>query len=320
MTGKRRPPPLCTGQTVGIAAPASGIWLESDFQQALDTLTRWGFAVTVPPAVRGTRHGYLAGTDAARAESINALLRDPAVDAIFCLRGGSGCLRLLPYIDYAAMAARPRVFLGFSDVTALHLAFGQRSGVVTFHGPNLLGLTPPGGNAFTQEHCWRAVMTGEPLGAIPSDPGNPATWAIAPGEAAGELVGGCLTLLAATLGTPYEIDTAGKILFFEDVGCPPYQIDTMLTQLRLAGKLQAAAGIVVGRCVDIEPDTRRGYHPSLSLDDVLQDHLGDLGLPVLYGLPLGHTYHQVTLPLGLMARLSTADGELSFSEAATGAE
>ncbi|MBC7543639.1 MAG: LD-carboxypeptidase [Candidatus Sericytochromatia bacterium] len=317
MTAKLRPSPLYTGQTVGIAAPASGVWLESDFQQAVETMGRWGFAVTVPPAVQALRRGYLSGTDAERADSVNVLLRDPTVAAIICLRGGSGSLRLLPLIDYAAMAAQPRIFLGFSDVTALHVAFGVRSNVVTFHGPNLLGLTPPGGNAFTQEHCWRALMTGEALGEVPADPANPFVWVIAPGEAEGEIIGGCLTLLAATLGTPYELDTTGKILFFEDVGCPPYQIDTLLTQMGLAGKLQAGAGIVVGRCVDVEPDTRRGYHPSLSLDDVLRDHLSRLGIPVIYGLPLGHTYHQVTLPLGVMARLTTAPPVLTVTGVAT---
>jgi muramoyltetrapeptide carboxypeptidase len=317
MTQRRCPPALYTGQTIGIAAPASGNWAQSDLQQAMEALQRWGFGVKLAPVITGERRGYLAGSDAARAESINGLLRDPEVAAIICLRGGYGSLRLLEHIDYVAMRDQPKIFQGFSDITALHVAFGQRSGVVTFHGPTLFGLAPPHGNAFNQEHCWRAIMQPEALGEIPADPTNPYVWTIAAGEATGELVGGCLTLLCATLGTPFEIDTAGKILLIEDVGCAPYQIDMMLTQLRLAGKLQAAAGIVIGRATDIEPDTRRGYHPSLSLDDVLQDHLADLGKPVIYGLPLGHSGYQATVPLGATAHLASAAPYLSILTAGT---
>jgi muramoyltetrapeptide carboxypeptidase len=286
--------------------------MASDLQQGLDALQRWGFGVKLAPVLSGERRGYLAGSDEARAESVNALLRDPGVHAILCLRGGYGSLRLLDRIDYAAMRDQPKIFQGFSDITALHVAFGQRSGVVTFHGPTLFGLAPPGGHAFNQEHCWQALMATAPLGDIPDDPANPYVWVIREGEATGELVGGCLTLLCATLGTPYEIDTAGKVLLIEDVGCAPYQIDMMLTQLRLAGKLAAAAAIVIGRMTDTDPDTRRGYHPSLSLDDVLVDHLAHGSGPVLYGLPLGHAGYQATVPLGVMARVSSADRKLTI--------
>lgn len=317
MTTRRCPPALYTGQTIGIAAPASGNWEQSTLEQSLDALRRWGFGVKLASVLTGERRGYLAGSDEARAESLNALIRDPEVAAIICLRGGYGSLRLLDRIDYAAMRDTPKIFLGFSDITALHVAFAQRSGVVTFHGPTLFGLAPPGGHAFNQEHCWKALMVPEPLGTLPADPSNPYVWTIGEGRGEGDLVGGCLTLLCATLGTPYEIDTAGKILVIEDVGCAPYQIDMMFTQLTLAGKLQAAAGIVIGRAADIEPDTRRGYHPSLSLDDVLQDHLAGLGIPVLYGLAIGHHGYQVTLPLGARARVDSADRSLTVLTAGT---
>lgn len=313
---RQKPAQLYHGQTIGVAAPASGVWHESDWARAQAAMTRWGFTLK-PASNLHFRQGYLAGTDAERAAGFNELLRDPDVDAIICWRGGSGSLRLLPWLDYEAMRARPRILMGFSDITALHLAFGQRSGMVTFHGPNLLSLIPPNGNGYTQEQCWRALMRPEPLGEIAPDPADPFVWAIAEGEAVGELTGGCLTLVTATLGTPYEIETAGKILLLEDVGCAPYQIDAMLTQLRLAGKLQAAAGIVVGKAVEVEPDTRRGYHPSHSLDDVLLEHLADLGKPVLYGLPIGHGFHNATVPLGVRARLSGSERKLIIEEAAT---
>lgn len=237
MSTRRLPPSLYTGQTIGIAAPASGNWEQGHLQQSLEGLRRWGFGVKLASVLSGERRGYLAGSDEARAESLNELIRDPEVAAILCLRGGYGSLRLLERIDYAAMRDTPKIFQGFSDITALHVAFGQRSNVVTFHGPTLFGLAPPGGNSFNQENCWKALMVPEPLGVVPADPSNAYVWAIRDGEGEGELVGGCLTLLCATLGTPFEIDTAGKILMIEDVGCAPYQIDMMLTQLRLAGKL-----------------------------------------------------------------------------------
>jgi muramoyltetrapeptide carboxypeptidase len=202
----------------------------------------------------------------------------------------------------------------------MHLAIQRRSGVVTFHGPVPLSAF----SDYTVEHFRKAVFEAEPLGALTNPPETNelrprhAVRTVRPGRARGPLVGGNLSLIAATMGTPFEIDTRGKIFFIEDVGEQPYEIDRMLTNLRLAGKLQAAAGVIFGECNECAP---REYKPSfastLSFGEVLDQVLGGLTVPVLSGLTIGHTSDQLTLPLGVMATLDATRGELIIEEAAT---
>ncbi|HEX6972207.1 MAG TPA: LD-carboxypeptidase [Limnochordia bacterium] len=330
-----RPRALQPGDTVGICSPAGPVPPER-LEALVARCEAWGWRVRVAPHAL-CRHGYLAGTDAERLADLNAMLADPGLAAVFCSRGGYGSMRLLPCLDYAGLARAPKCVVGFSDITALHLAIGRHSGLVTFHGPMApLGERPePADNA---ERLHRALTAAEPLGPIEQPPAGPPLVTIVPGRARGPLVGGNLTLIAATLGTPYEIDTRGAILLLEDVGEAPYRIDRLLTQLALAGKIEAAAGIVIGEMVDCEPpvpaggerpaaEGGRGPRPgaaaappesktSLSLVEVYQEVLAPFGKPILSGLACGHGRYCLTLPLGVEAVLDATAQTLVIEEAA----
>jgi muramoyltetrapeptide carboxypeptidase len=307
-----KPKRLYPGDTIGVIAPASpgdsalniaGIkWLEEQ-----------GFRVQLGTAVDQTL-GYLSGPDALRAADINAMFASPAINGIICLRGGYGTMRLLELLDYTIIRAHPKVFVGYSDITALHTTIGQHTGLVTFHGPMVASDMGKKLSDYTWDYFSRAVTATCPLGSIINPPLSPPPVFIVPGRAQGCLTGGNLSLIVSTLGTPYEIDTRGKILCLEEVGEAPYRIDRMLTQLLLAGKLQDAAGIVFAVCTDcgVEDDP-----PTFTLEEVLQDRLGGLNKPVLYQLHFGHTTDKATLPLGVMAVLGTQVNGLEIIEAAT---
>ena len=251
----------------------------------------------VPRIGRNARgkDGYLAGSDDRRAADFNDAARDPQIRAIFALRGGYGTMRILDVIDYGALAADPKVVLGYSDLTALLNAVTQRTGLVTFHGP-VAALSK-----FTEnEIAWlrRAIMDTRPLGELCA----PGSKSISPGSARGRLCGGNLSLVSALCGTPYEIDTSGALLVLEEVDEAPYRIDRMLTQLRLSGALKRASGILIGRCANCDVDEEHVYS-AMPLQRALRDRLGDLGIPVLAQLPIGHDGEQWTLPIGLEARV-----------------
>lgn len=265
------------------------------------------------------RAGYLAGGDAERAADLMDMFRDPAVRAIFCVRGGYGSSRLLPEMDFAVIRENPKILVGFSDITSLLLALHTMAGLVTFHGPMLAGDPATGWTEFTEDWLRRALFAPMPLGLLTGLPGAPPPVTIHGGRAGGALAGGNLSLVAASLGTPYQPDTRGKILFLEEVGEAPYRIDRMLTQLRNAGVFDGVAGILVGECVGCgtaaaPPDS--GLEPP-PVEAVLRDRLGGLGVPVLYGLAVGHGRHLATLPLGVRAVLDATAGFLAVTEAAT---
>ena len=306
-----KPKRLCPGDTIGVIAPASPG--ESEFLMAgVLWLEQQGFRVRLGKTVEQNQ-GYLAGSDADRASDINGMFSSPEIDGIFCLRGGYGTMRLLNLLDYDCIRTHPKVFIGYSDITALHLSIGQRTGLVTFHGPMVASDMGKGLSEYTLDSFCRAMTASEPLGAMSNPPLSPPPVFIAPGRAQGNLIGGNLSLIVSTLGTPYEINTRGKILCLEEVGEVPYRIDRMLTQLLLAGKLQDAAGIVVAACADCDKDDSPGF----TLEEVLQDRLGGLNKPVLYNLHFGHTADKVTLPMGVMAVLDNEIGGLFITETAT---
>ena len=309
------PPRLKPGDTVGLITPSSYVSDPDELAFAKRFCEffqlRWKLAKNV-----GQRSGYLAGTAQQRVDDLHAMFSDPAVAGVFCVRGGYGSAQMLDRIDYERIRGNPKIFLGYSDITALHTAIGQRTGLVTFHGPvSLSHLTE-----WSEQHLRTAVFAGEPIGAATNPPeSNPLRAAhsmrtVTGGRATGALAGGNLTMLTTTLGTPYAIETAGRILLLEEVGEDIYRIDRMLTQLRLAGKLQTAAGILVGECKDCPPP---GRDSAYSLGEVIDYLLGDLGIPVLYGLSFGHTLDQVTLPLGMPATLDADQQTLTVTQAAT---
>jgi len=307
-----KPKRLYPGDTIGVIAPASPGDLDSSMA-GVSWLGEQGFRVRLGMNVDQTL-GYLAGSDNQRAADINAMFASPEIDGIVCLRGGYGTMRLLDLLDYDVIRTHPKVFVGYSDITALHLSIGQRTGLVTFHGPMVSSDMGKGLSDYTWDSFSRAITTSEPLGAVinPSNVDPPEF--IVPGRTRGYLTGGNLSLITGTLGTPYEIDTRGKILCLEEVGEAPYRMDRMLTQLLLAGKLQDAAGIVVAVCNDCDD---KDDSPSFTLEEVLRDRLGGLSKPVLYNLHFGHTTEKATLPLGAMAILGTDIGGLVVIETAT---
>jgi muramoyltetrapeptide carboxypeptidase len=236
---------------------------------------------------------------------------DPGIDGILCLRGGYGSMRLLHRIDYRAIQKNPKVLVGYSDITALQLAIWKNTGLVTFSGPMLAPDFGNTGNGPLLRQFYRALTNPRPLGVIPLAEGKAGV--INPGRARGRLVGGNLTLITATLGTPYEIDTRGYILFLEEVDEAPYRVDRMLCQLWLAGKLQVAAGIVLGEFIRCDP--AKGME-SFTLPEVLRETLGGLKVPCFYGLAVGHMARKATLPLGVKAEMDAGNCLLLITEAA----
>lgn len=317
--GLQKPKALQPGDTVGIVTPSTYVSDPERIVLAERTLRYFQLTPRFGRNVR-KRDGYLGGSVEERVSDLHEMFADRSVKAIFCLRGGFGSAHLLDRLDYALIARNPKIFLGYSDITALHLAIHQRSNLVTFHGPVVLSRF----SSYTQEHFRKAVFETKPLGALTnppdSDPLRPSHTlrAIRPGTSRGPLTGGNLTLISTTLGTPYEIDTRGKILFLEDVDEQPYSMDRMLTHLKLAGKLDAAAGIVFGECADCRPrDYKPSFESNFSLGEIADRIFGSLKVPVLSGLTIGHTDDQLTLPLGVMATLDAGKGRLVLEEAAT---
>lgn len=316
--GLIHPRPLRDGDTVGLITPSAYVASPDLIATAERTVKFFGWQPKFGRNVRA-KDGYVGGTVEQRLADLHDMFRDREVKAVFCIRGGFGTAHLLDGIDYDLIRRNPKIFLGYSDITALHLAIHRKTGLVTFHGPVVLS----GFSQYTRGHFRRAMGEAKPLGVlanpVESDALRPAhtVRTIRPGKARGQLVGGNLTLISTTMGSPYEIDTRGKILFLEDVDEQPYSIDRLLTHLKLAGKLDAAAGIVFGECADCRPrEFRPSFESTFSLGEVVDRILGKLRVPVFSGLTIGHTSDQLTLPLGVMTTLDADRGTLTIEEAA----
>ncbi len=308
LTGKK----LQWGDTIGLIAPAGVIREEGAIQRAAAETERMGFRVKLGRSVHG-HYGYLAGDDASRAADINDMFRDDTVDAIICLRGGYGAMRLLDRIDYDLIRRNPKIFMGFSDITALHIALLERAGLVTFHGPMAASNWADGPlEPFTKEQMFRALMNGAPLGDIPNPPDFPRQ-TVVHGVCEGQLVGGNLSLVASLLGTPWELDAKGRILFLEEIGENTYCVDRMLTQLRLSGKLEDCAGIVLGNFNNCQVEYEQF---GCTLEEVVRDVIVPCGKPVFSGLRCGHCRPNLTLPFGVMCRMDAEKCTLTALEAA----
>jgi muramoyltetrapeptide carboxypeptidase len=307
--------PLPEGGTIGVAAPASPYDARSQLERGVEWWEARGYRVKLAPGVHD-RDDYVAGDARRRAEDLQALFADPEVDAVQALVGGYGSAQTIPYLDFDLIAEHPKPFVGYSDITALHVALRQRAGLATVYGVGLVGIGDKDTTSFTRNRL-EAVLRGDATGEVPRDPDDPYVRAINGGKASAPLVGGCLWLLLQTMGTAWEVDLDGSIFFFEDYMAPPYYVDGMLTQLRHAGKLENVKGVVVG---DMEQcdygDIRQAsdWRASRSIEDVLDEHLGPLGVPVLYKLPLGHGKHLASLPLGVRCTLDADSRTLTVDE------
>jgi muramoyltetrapeptide carboxypeptidase len=315
-----RPKPLEQGGTIGVAAASSPFEQRSE----IDRSTRWyegrGYRVKLADGVYA-RDDYVAGEAEARARDLNALFADPEVDLIQLLRGGYGASQVIPYLDFGVIAANPKALVGYSDVTALHVAIRQRTGLVTFYGPGFTGMGSPKRGDWSKERFLRAVTDPEPLGQVPARPDDPYIGALGSGRATGPLVGGCLWLLRETLATPWELELDGAILFFEDVHCPPWYVDGILTQLRNAGKLERVTGVAIGEMYECEEHRQpEPWLRSRSMEDVFEHHLEPLDVPVVHNLPLGHGDHLCSIPLGVTATVDADARTLVIEEAALDAK
>ena len=262
------------------------------------------------------RDDYVAGSPEGRADDLNELFADPEVDVVHCMQGGYGSAQAIPFLDFDTIADNPKPLLGFSDITALHIAIRQRTGLATFYSPGVAGVGDKDTSAFTRDRVLSVLREGG-AGDVPRDPDDPYVRAITGGKASAPLAGGCLWLVTQTMGTPWEIDLDGAIFFFEDFDVPPWYVDGMLTQLGHAGKLDRVVGVVVG---DMEKcgwrEDRPEWPRTKSIEDVLEKRLEPLGVPVLYKLPLGHGKHLATLPLGVPATLDADARTLTIDEPA----
>lgn len=311
-----KPPRLRRGDLVGLVAP-SGYTSDAAIEKAVRHIESLGFRVKQGAWLREVWGNY-GGTVAARVADLHGMFRDPEVKAVWAIRGGSGCISLLKHLDYALIRANPKVLLGYSDITALHLAIRRHAGLVTFHGP-VASSTP---SAYADGHLLSVLMEPQPAYTIAMAPENVqrareephyAVRTVHGGVATGPLVGGNLSLVSALAGTPYAADWKDAILFIEEVNEEPYRIDRWMTQLDLAGGFDKAAALMIGICENCGP---QGEGSSLTLDETLDVHLKPLRVPAVTGYSFGHIRHQFTIPLGIRARLDTAAQTLTLLEPA----
>jgi muramoyltetrapeptide carboxypeptidase len=303
-------PALKPGDTVGLVATSSAAEPEV-LQRAIQATQDLGFKTKVGPSCH-QKYGFLSGPDKVRADDVNAMFADPEVDGIFCIRGGTGANRLPRMLDRELIKANPKVFLGYSDVTILHQLIMAEAGFCTFHGPMPTTEFIKGTfEGYVKDSLLSAICSDKPLGEILPTDGAPQVQGLTSGKAEGEIVGGCLSLICAMLGTPWEIDTKDRILVFEEIYEEPYKIDRMLATLNLAGKLDDAVGVVVGQIEDAEP---KEPEKSLTLQEVLELNLGSLDKPVLINGFFGHGLKKATLPLGARALVDADSGVFSLLE------
>lgn len=301
------PAQLKQGDLIGITAPASVVD-PVEIVKAVEYFTQMGLRVEIGQSIF-RQHGYLAGTDEERAKELNDMFQNPEIKAIICARGGYGTARIADLLDYDAIILNPKIFWGFSDITFLHQAIYNYTGLVTFHGPMLssLGtsmLHPLTLSGFDQLFSPTIMKYTEHISKLTT---------LVEGTASGAVVGGNLSLIVSSLGTPYEIDTRDRLLFIEEVGEEPYRIDRMLRQLFQAEKLSAAAGIVIGDFHNCDPAP---CSPSFSLEEVIAYYIKKTNKPALSGFSIGHCSPNIAIPLGLEAELSTTDKSLVWKRPA----
>jgi len=312
-----RPKRLGAGDTIGIIAPASAPPDPKTVDRSVAALEQLGFKVKLAPNVR-KRHGFLAGSDRDRAGDLMRMFTNRHVDVILCLRGGYGTARLLPRLDYGVIQRNAKIFVGYSDITSLHCAFLKKAGLISFHGPMLNSdFVKPDMPDFTLKSFLRTLTQAAAPGSICQGYRGKTVKILRGGIVRGSLIGGNLSLLCTTLGTPWQPSFKKRILFFEDIGEQPYRMDRLLTQLLNCGLLQQVAGIAIGinaECSDPKATGAKEYRQTI--EDVIKERLLPLKIPLVTGLPFGHVPHNATLPIGAEAILDAKNGDLLFPDPA----
>jgi muramoyltetrapeptide carboxypeptidase len=310
-----KPPRLQPGDTIGLIEPASAGFESMPLQIAIETIEALGLKARLGAHVR-ERYGYLAGSDRDRADDVNRLFADPSVNGIVAVRGGWGCARLLPYLDFKTIAKHPKILIGYSDLTALLLPVFAKTGIVTFHGP--LGVSK--WNSFNVDYVRRVLFGAEAVTFENVKETNDTLvqtenriQTITPGVARGRILGGNLSVLSGIVGSGYLPDWSDRILFIEEVEERIYRVDRMLTQLKLAGILDKLRGVVFGNCTKCTPG--EGYG-SLTLEEVLDDHIKPLGVPAWSGAMIGHIDRQFTIAEGVEVEIDAALGTIRMLEPA----
>lgn len=310
------PRALKRGDTLGIVSPAGATYVAEPVERAVETLTAMGFKVKPSPSLKA-RYGHFAGNDQTRADAVNAMFADPAVNGILAFTGGSGCTRIVDLLDYPLIQRNPKFFGGFSDLTALLNAIHRQTGLITFHSPTASSEWNP----YSLDCFRRMTMLGETLTLVNpiADEALPVqrkfrTRTLVPGKARGRLVGGNLTVLATLAGSRHWPNFDGAILFVEDINEYLYRLDRVFAHLRAAGAFKRLAGVVLGQFTDCNPgDDNYG---TLTLDEIFTDYFGHLGIPVFSGAMIGHVAQKMTIPIGLSVEMDADRGQIRLLESA----
>jgi len=304
-----KPKRLAPGDTIAVVSPASPSITTIHQERGIEVFERLGYRVIVAEHAND-RHLLFAGKEKARAKDIIAAFRDKSVRAIICSRGGCGTSQILPYIDFSLIAKNPKIFIGYSDITALQVAIFNTTGLITFYGPMVASDFGKGLGHYKISNFFN-ILTETAHAIELNNPRNKKIITLCPGSASGQLAGGCLSVVAAGIGTEYEIETKDKILFFEDVDEKPHRIDRYLTHLIQAGKLQQARGIIFGPFPKCEYLTKDNYYKfGVKLLDLIKERIAPLGIPAIYGLQFGHVTNKLTIPFGGNATLDATNGRV----------
>ena len=303
------PPPVRPGDTVRLICPSGALrHPDEDIALSVSNMEKLGFRVELGPGLT-RKYGYFGGTDRERAREVNEAFADPACRAIVCVRGGYGTARILSMLDYEMIRAHPKRFLGYSDITALHAAISQKTGIVTFHSP-----MPMSGSflkEYTREGVLSALCDPDPMWCL-QNPAGDAPECVTPGRAYGRIAGGNLSLVASLIGTPWQVDWKGSLLFLEDVGEHTYRLDGMLTHLRNAGAFDECAGVCLGQFTDC---TNEDDDFGFTIRQIVEDLIVPSGKPVVMNLRFGHTHPSMTFPVGMFAQMDASNGSICVKNA-----
>ena len=309
-----KPGALKRGDRIALVTPGSYI-TNDEKQESINNLQNLGFEVIYSDRLM-QKNGYFSAIDEERAADLNEMFSREDIAGIVCARGGYGCVRILPYLDYNLINNNPKPLIGFSDITALLFALYKYSSLVTYHGPVATSTF----SKFSKKYLKKILINSEDNLELENSKSRNnyniyGITSVSDGISEGELIGGNLSIVASLIGTPYDVDTTGKIIFLEEFLEEPYRIDRMLTQMLQAGKFEKAAGVALGVFKMCEPNRKNpAFNGSFSLMDVLKDRLGNLGIPVIYGLSFGHVVDKLTLPVGIKAEINSERKTLKLLE------